>query len=106
MIESSGSRKAESATSKPAEFWGFKYLGSIEPGKAASFLLLAGVELIYLKDHLDGGGAWRMNTLFKFYLQVLAVDASGASAVFSGSRSPAVPVTVIVKEPLIGGSAW
>jgi YYY domain-containing protein len=37
-----------------------------------SFLLLVGVELFYLKDHLDGDqtGWWRMNTLFKFYLQV------------------------------------
>ena len=30
-----------SATSLPAEFWGFKYLGAIAPGKAASFMLLA-----------------------------------------------------------------
>jgi len=38
----------------------------------AAFLLLVGVELFYLKDHLDGdqAGWWRMNTLFKFYLQV------------------------------------
>ena len=37
-----------------------------------SFLLLVGVELFYLKDHLDGDtlGWWRMNTLFKFHLQV------------------------------------
>jgi uncharacterized membrane protein len=35
-----------------------------------AFLILVGIELFYLKDHLDGGGAWRMNTLFKFYLQV------------------------------------
>ncbi len=37
-----------------------------------SFLLLVGVEFFYLRDHLDGDqtGWWRMNTLFKFYLQV------------------------------------
>jgi len=37
-----------------------------------AFLLIVGVELFYLKDHLDGDqvGWWRMNTLFKFYLQV------------------------------------
>jgi uncharacterized membrane protein len=37
-----------------------------------AFLLLVGVELFYLKDHLDGdqAGWWRMNTLFKFYMQV------------------------------------
>lgn len=36
------------------------------------FLILVGVELFYLKDHLAGDqmGWWRMNTLFKFYLQV------------------------------------
>ncbi|MBN1584242.1 MAG: hypothetical protein JXA89_26270, partial [Anaerolineae bacterium] len=37
-----------------------------------SFLLLVGTELFYLKDFLAGdtSGWWRMNTLFKFYLQV------------------------------------
>jgi uncharacterized membrane protein len=46
-----------------------------------SFLLFAGIELVYLKDHLDGGDAWRMNTLFKFYFQVwvLLGIALGAS---------------------------
>jgi len=46
-------------------------------------LILVGIEFFYLKDHLDGDtqGWWRMNTLFKFYLQVwmmfgLAVGAS------------------------------
>jgi YYY domain-containing protein len=36
-----------------------------------AFLILVGVEFFYLKDHLDGDqqGWWRMNTLFKFYLQ-------------------------------------
>jgi YYY domain-containing protein len=38
-----------------------------------SFLLIVGVELFYVKDHLDGGDAWRMNTLFKFYLQAWVV---------------------------------
>jgi YYY domain-containing protein len=39
---------------------------------STAFLLLVGVELFYLRDHLDGdqAGWWRMNTLFKFYLQV------------------------------------
>ncbi len=31
----------ESATSAPAEFWGFEHLGALAPGKAASFMLLA-----------------------------------------------------------------
>jgi uncharacterized membrane protein len=33
-------------------------------------LVLFGVELFYLKDHLQGGDWRRMNTLFKFYIQV------------------------------------
>ena len=32
--------------------------------------ILAGTQVVYLKDHLQGGAAYRMNTLFKFYNQV------------------------------------
>jgi YYY domain-containing protein len=46
-------------------------------------LVLVGIELFYLKDHLDGDqmGWWRMNTLFKFYLQawVMLGIAAGVS---------------------------
>lgn len=47
-----------------------------------AFLLLVGVELFYLKDHLDGdqAGWWRMNTLFKFYLQVWVMLAVAVGA--------------------------
>ena len=34
-----------------------------------AFLVLLGVEFVYLKDHLQGGDFKRMNTLFKFYIQ-------------------------------------
>ncbi len=34
------------------------------------FLVLVGCELLYLKDFLQGGDHRRMNTLFKFYIQV------------------------------------
>jgi YYY domain-containing protein len=34
------------------------------------FLVLVGCELFYLKDFLQGGDHRRMNTLFKFYIQV------------------------------------
>ncbi len=47
-----------------------------------ALLLLLGIELFYLKDFLDGlEGFWRMNTLFKFYMQVwmLLGIATGAS---------------------------
>ncbi len=47
-----------------------------------SFLLLVGVELFYLKDHLAGDerGWWRMNTLFKFYLQAWVMLGVGVGA--------------------------
>ena len=34
------------------------------------FLVLAGCEFLYLKDFLQGGDHRRMNTIFKFYIQV------------------------------------
>ena len=37
---------------------------------ATGLAVLAGTQVIYLKDHLQGGDAYRMNTLFKFYNQV------------------------------------
>jgi len=35
--------------------------------------VLAGTQLVYLKDFLQGGGAYRMNTLFKFFSQVWVI---------------------------------
>jgi YYY domain-containing protein len=43
-------------------------------------LVLLGVEIFYLKDHLDGGVAFRMNTLFKFYTQVWVLFGLGLGA--------------------------
>ncbi len=37
---------------------------------ATGLAILAGTQVIYLKDHLQGGDAYRMNTLFKFFNQV------------------------------------
>jgi len=34
------------------------------------FLVLCGVEVVFMKDFLQGGDHYRMNTLFKFYIQV------------------------------------
>jgi len=43
-------------------------------------LVLLGVEVFYLKDHLAGGLAFRMNTLFKFYIQVWVLFGLGLGA--------------------------
>lgn len=37
---------------------------------ATGLAVLGGTQIVYLKDHLQGGDAYRMNTLFKFYNQV------------------------------------
>ncbi len=39
-----------------------------------------GVEVIYVRDHLSGGPAYRMNTVFKFYIQVWVLLAIAAAA--------------------------
>lgn len=46
-----------------------------------------GVELIYIKDHLDGGSAARMNTVFKFGYQIwtLLALASAAALAYLGA---------------------
>lgn len=43
-------------------------------------LILLGVEIFYLKDHLAGGPSFRMNTLFKFYIQVWVLLGLGLGA--------------------------
>lgn len=43
-------------------------------------LVLLGVEIFYLKDHLAGGLAFRMNTLFKFHIQVWVLLGLGLGA--------------------------
>ena len=39
-----------------------------------------GVELVYLADHLEGGIQYRMNTVFKFYIQVWVLFALASAA--------------------------
>ncbi|HSN76739.1 MAG TPA: DUF2298 domain-containing protein, partial [Anaerolineae bacterium] len=47
-------------------------------------LVLFGVEIFYLKDHLQGGDWRRMNTLFKFYIQVWVLLALAAAVALPG----------------------
>ena len=44
------------------------------------FLVLCGVEVVFLKDFLQGGEHYRMNTLFKFYIQVWVMLGIAAGA--------------------------
>jgi YYY domain-containing protein len=45
--------------------------------------IATGVELIYLKDFLDGGAWERMNTVFKFYYQVWVCFSLSGALIFS-----------------------
>jgi uncharacterized membrane protein len=48
-----------------------------------ALLVSFGVEVVYLADHLSGGDQYRMNTVFKFYIQVwLLFSTGGAVAVY------------------------
>jgi tetratricopeptide (TPR) repeat protein len=56
------------------QFWFVLWLAVV--GWAVSL----GIELIYIRDHLDGGDAARMNTVFKFGFQVWVLLALAAAA--------------------------
>ena len=49
-----------------------------------ALLVLFGVEFVYLKDHLQGGEWRRMNTLFKFYIQVWVMLALATAVALPG----------------------
>ena len=44
---------------------------------ATGFALLAGTQVVFLKDHLAGSDAYRMNTVFKFFNQVWVLWGRG-----------------------------
>ena len=46
----------------------------------AAWLVALGVELVYIRDHLDGGESYRMNTVFKFGLQAWILMALAAAS--------------------------
>lgn len=48
-----------------------------------ALIVAMGVEIVYLADHLRGGPQYRMNTVFKFYMQVWVLWAmAGGAAVY------------------------
>ncbi|HEY3229304.1 MAG TPA: DUF2298 domain-containing protein, partial [Roseiflexaceae bacterium] len=47
---------------------------------AVGWMVSLGMELIYIRDHLEGGDAYRMNTVFKFGFQVWVLLALAAAA--------------------------
>ncbi|MDQ2998184.1 MAG: DUF2298 domain-containing protein, partial [Chloroflexota bacterium] len=62
----------------PAAAWFAAWLAVL--AWAVSF----GIELFYLRDHLDGGTAYRMNSVFKFGLQAWILMALAAAAALPG----------------------
>lgn len=67
----------------------------------SGLLVLLGVEIFYLKDHLAGGSAFRMNTLFKFYIQAWVLLGLGL-----GAALPRIWVTVGRWRSAAGQSLW
>lgn len=45
-----------------------------------ALIVTMGVELVYLADHLQGGASYRMNTVFKFYVQAWLLFGTGTAA--------------------------
>jgi uncharacterized membrane protein len=73
-----------------------RVLGTDEPNRADSTALilvivacgvLAGTELLYVRDVFDGGSNYRMNTVFKFYYQAWTMlGLAGAYGAYRGWR--------------------
>ena len=49
-----------------------------------ALLVAMGVEFVFMKDFLGGGDHYRMNTLFKFYIQVWVLLGCGTAAALPG----------------------
>jgi YYY domain-containing protein len=61
--------------------------------------IATGVEIIYLKDFLDGGAYERMNTVFKFYYQVWVCFALSGALIFSQLLPRALGLFDVRREP-------
>lgn len=75
--------------------------------------VLAGTQLIYLKDFLQGGNAYRMNTLFKFYSQVwvlwgvaAAIALPSIYARLTAARKGRSHASTGFELPARGGPVW
>lgn len=74
----------------------------------AGLAVWVGIELLYLKDFLAGGDAYRMNTVFKFGLQswvLLALGCAGLAHTWISSttgRRRALPAVLLVLALSIG----
>ncbi|MGI8589284.1 MAG: DUF2298 domain-containing protein [Chloroflexia bacterium] len=54
----------------------------------AGFVIMLGVEYIYLADHMGDGDYYRMNTVFKFYEQAWVLVACGAAVALYALLGP------------------
>ena len=63
---------------------------------AGGMLLGAALEYVYLQDNLDGGAAYRMNTVFKFYNQLWVLFALASAGLVARMAAAwlARPVTI------------
>jgi len=75
--------------------------------------VLAGTQLLFLKDFLHGGNAYRMNTLFKFYSQVWVLWGVAAAialprifARLTAARRGRLHASTGSELPAQRGSAW
>ena len=72
LIGGIGATTLASTRSASALFTGVLLIGALS--------VAMGVELVYLADHLRGGDMFRMNTVFKFYIQVWLLFGAGCAA--------------------------
>jgi uncharacterized membrane protein len=63
--------------------------------------IATGVEIIYLKDFLDGSAWERMNTVFKFYYQVWVCFALSGALIFSQLAPRVMGLLDARREPLL-----